>query len=361
MTCSTRRQTHRPGCLDATLGPDPDSFSGVDFDHLARLLAVDDLAQRLDTVERRLSKSLLVDDAVLGVPSARMAGAGGKRLRPVLVIAAANTVDVFNDKVVAGSAAVELVQVGSLVHDDIFDKAATRRGIPTINYTDGDEAAILAGDFILARAGVEAAQVSAEGARILARTVVELCIGQHQETHQLHDLGRTVEDHFASIEAKTASLFDVSARIGGIAAGLPAAQIDALGRFARSFGMAFQIVDDILDLIADPVRLGKPVGSDLRAGVYTLPVLTAFEADRGEELRQMLEGDVDEDVSSEASYVVRHSGGIEHALSIALGYENEAVDALEDLPDHPTVNGLRRLPSEYRIWALMTLADGLFV
>ena len=333
----------------------------MDFAHLARLLAIDDLMQRLDAVEQRLSMSLLVDETVLGVPSARMAGAGGKRLRPVLVIAAANTADAFDENVIAGSAAVELVQVGSLVHDDIFDKAATRRGIPTINETDGDDAAILAGDFILARAGVEAARVSAEAARLLAQTVVELCIGQHQETHQLDDVDRTVSEHFASIEAKTASLFDVSARIGGIAAGLPAAHVDALGRFARSFGMSFQIVDDILDLIADPIRLGKPVGSDLRAGVYTLPILTAFESDRGEELKILLEGDVDEDVSSEASYIVRHSGGIEHALSIALAYEDEAVAALDELPDHPTVNGLRQLPSEYRIWALMTLADGLFV
>ena len=145
----------------------------MDFSHLQRLLAVDDLTDRLDAVEARLGTSLLVDDTILGVPSARMAGAGGKRLRPVLVIAAANIAGVFDERVIAGSAAVELVQVGSLVHDDIFDKAATRRGVPTINHTDGDNAAILAGDYILARAGVEAARVSAEAARLLAATVVE--------------------------------------------------------------------------------------------------------------------------------------------------------------------------------------------
>ncbi len=333
----------------------------MDFAHLAQLLSVTDLSQRLDAVEQRLSTSLLVDETILGVPSARMAGAGGKRLRPVLVIAAANTADVFDDKVIAGCAAVELVQVGSLVHDDIFDKAATRRGVPTINHTDGDNAAILAGDYILARAGVEAARVSSEAARLLAATVVELCIGQHQETHQLDDLDRTLGEHYASIEAKTASLFDVSARIGALAAGLPESSVDALGRFARSFGMAFQIVDDILDLVADPDRLGKPVGSDLRAGVYTLPVLTALEGDRGSELRQMLLGDVDEAVSSAASRIVCQSGGIEHALDVALAHEADAVAALDDLPRHPTVDGLARLPLEYRVWALETLARGMFV
>jgi len=333
----------------------------VEFDHLARLLAIDDLADRLDIVESRLSEALLVDDSALGVPSARMASAGGKRLRPVLVIAAAATRDVFDNRVVAGCAAVELVQVGSLVHDDIFDKAATRRGVPTINHTDGDSSAILAGDYILARAGVQAAKVSSEAARLLAATIVELCIGQHQETHQLDDLDRTVTQHLASIEAKTAALFDVSARIGALAAGLEPEHVEALGRFGRSFGMAFQIIDDVLDLIADPVLLGKPVGSDLRAGVYTLPVLTALESDRGPQLAEILSGPVDETRSREASEIVRQGTGVEHALSIALDHEANAMSALDGLPDHPTVEGLRALPMEYRIWALLTLADGTFV
>ena len=332
----------------------------MDFDHLAGFLAIDDLVGRLDLVDRRLSESLLVDDSILGAPAARMAAAGGKRLRPVLVIAAANTADVFDERVISGSAAVELVQVGSLVHDDIFDRAATRRGIPTINHTDGEHAAILAGDFILARAGVEAARVSAEAARLLAATVVELCIGQHQETHQLDDLDRTVAQHLASIEAKTASLFDVSARIGGLAAGLDVDQVDALGDFARSFGMAFQIVDDVLDLIADPGRLRKPVGTDLRAGVYTLPVLTSLDSDRGYQLRAMLQGPVDEAVAAEVSLIVKQTGGIDHALAIAFNHEKAAIAALNAMPDHPTVNGLRELPIEYRTWALMTLADDTF-
>ena len=333
----------------------------MDFDHLARLLAVDDLIDKIDEVEQRLSDSLLLDGVGLGPASRRMALSGGKRLRPVMVIACAHIFDVFDDRVVAGSAAVELVQVGSLVHDDIFDKAATRRGVPTINATEGDNPAILAGDYILARAGVEAANVSAEAARLLAATVIELCVGQHQETVQLDDQHRTIEQHFASIDAKTASLFDVSARMGGLAAGAPAELIDALGQFARSFGMAFQIVDDVLDLVADPQRLGKPVGSDLRAGVYTLPVLYAMNGDRGDELKRMLDGTVDTLASEEASRLVAASGGIEHALNVALSFERDAVQALSPLEDHPTVAGLRRLPEDYRVWALSTLGDNLEV
>ncbi len=333
----------------------------MDFAHLARLLSIDDLSARIDAVEQRLTDSLGVDGATLSDPSTRMALSGGKRLRPVLVIAAADVFGEFDHRVVAGCAAVELVQVGSLVHDDIFDGAATRRGVATINAVEGVNPAILAGDFILARAGVEAASVSGEAARVLAQTVIELCVGQHQETVQLGDQGRTVEEHFASIDAKTASLMDVSARIGAIAAGADAAEVDALGRYARAFGMSFQIVDDVLDLMADPLRLGKPVGSDLRAGVYTLPVLHALAGDRGSELAQMLAGRVDEAVSAEASRLVGRSGGVEYALDVARKFEDEAVAALADLGDHPTLEGLRRLPEEYRVWALSTLGDDLAV
>ncbi|MCB0992235.1 MAG: polyprenyl synthetase family protein [Acidimicrobiales bacterium] len=331
----------------------------MEFDYLARLLAVDELVARIDRVEERLSEALLLDGVGLGPPSTRMALSGGKRLRPVMVIAAAHVFDVFDDRVISGAAAVELVQVGSLVHDDIFDKAATRRGVPTINATDGEEPAILAGDYILARAGVEAARVSAEAARVLARTVIELCVGQHQETVQLEDRHRTIEQHFASIEAKTAALFDVSARMGGLAADAPPELVDALGIYARAFGMSFQIVDDVLDLVADPERLGKPVGSDLRAGVYTLPVLHALAGDRGDELSALLDGPVDYETSAHASRLVAASGGIEHALAVALDFEKSAVSALDTFDDHPTVQGLRRLPEDYRVWALSTLGDDL--
>ncbi|MCP3938713.1 MAG: polyprenyl synthetase family protein [Actinomycetia bacterium] len=333
----------------------------MDFEHLASLLAVDELVERIERVEQRLSEALLLDGVGLGPPASRMALSGGKRLRPVMVIAAAHIFDVFDDRVVSGAAAVELVQVGSLVHDDIFDNASTRRGVPTINATDGDEPAILAGDYILARAGVEASRVSAEAARVLAGTVIELCIGQHQETVQLDDRQRTIEQHFSSIEAKTAALFDVSARMGGLAADAPVELVDAIGTYARAFGMSFQIVDDVLDLVADPARLGKPVGSDLRAGVYTLPVLHAMSGDRGEELCRMLDGPVDNDVSAVASRIVAESGGIEQALAAALEFERTAVSALDSFDGHPTVAGFRELPEQYRIWALSTLGDNLAV
>ncbi len=328
----------------------------MDFDYLGRLLAIDDLAARIGAVEERMLEALLVDTTVLGAPSARVASGGGKRLRPVLALAAANIEDRFDSAVISAATSVELVQVGSLVHDDIFDLAATRRGVPTINSVEGDHQAILAGDFILARAGVQASRVGAEAARVLAATVVELCVGQHLETRRLGALDRSVEEHFASIEAKTASLFDVSCRIGALAAGADRETVEALGRFGRNFGMAFQIIDDVLDLIADPDRLGKPVGSDVRAGVYTLPVLEVMNGPGGDDLRRLLRTEeVDEILSAQVAEMVSRSGAVEHALSIGRDFEDEAVRALDGLGDHPTVVGLRAFPRAYRKWAIETL------
>ncbi len=326
---------------------------------MAHLLSIDDLMAKLDEVESRLGDSLGLEGVELGGPSIRMAMSGGKRLRPVLVVAAANIFDAFTDRVISGCAAVELVQVGSLVHDDIFDSAATRRGVATINAVEGVNQALLAGDYVLARAGVEAAAVSGDAARLLAQTVVELCVGQHQETVQLGDQARTTEQHFASIHAKTASLFGVSAQIGAMAGGAAPDAVEALGQFGRAFGMSFQIVDDVLDLIADPIRLGKPVGSDLRAGVYTLPVLHVLAGDRGPELRHMLAGTADGVDSNAISDLVRSAGGIEFALEAACRFEHEAIRALDQMGDHPTVSGLRQLPEDYRVWALSTLGDDL--
>jgi len=328
----------------------------VDIDYLGRLLAIDDLGARIGAVEDRMLEALLVDSTVLGSPSARVASGGGKRLRPILALAAANIEDRFDSAVISAATSVELVQVGSLVHDDIFDLAATRRGVPTINSVEGDHQAILAGDFILARAGVQASRVGAEAARVLAATVVELCVGQHLETRRLGALDRSIEEHFASIEAKTASLFDVSCRIGSLAAEADTATVAALGRFGRNYGMAFQIIDDVLDLIADPVRLGKPVGSDVRAGVYTLPVLEVMNGPQGDDLRRLLvTEDVDEAVSARVAELVSETGAVERALSVAVDFERAAVDALEGLGEHPTIVGLRAFPGAYREWAMETL------
>ena len=187
----------------------------------------------------------------------------------------------MSDDVVTGAVAVELVHLGSLYHDDVMDEATTRRNVDSVNAKWGNHRAILAGDFLLARASQLAASLGPEVAGLLAETIGKLCEGQIRELEDTYNVDRTVESYELSITGKTASLLATSCRVGGIVGGLPRAEIEALTEFGHSYGMAFQIVDDILDVIASDEQLGKPSGNDIVEGNYTLPVIRALDAPGG--------------------------------------------------------------------------------
>jgi len=320
-------------------------------DRLARLLAVPDLGAKLGDVERCLERALDSPTA-LAAPSRRVADAGGKRLRPALTIACAGLGGVYDERVVAAAAAAELVQVGSLVHDDLLDGALTRRGTPTINAVEGSGTALLAGDFMLARAGELAATVGAGAASILATTITELCIGQTREMAQLSDPDRTIEEHLESIRGKTAMLFRCACLLGALCAELPDAQSESLARYGEEFGMAFQVLDDVLDLVGDAERLGKPTGVDLATGVYTMPVLVALEGSTDGKLRSHLESGE----TAVAITCVIESDGVGTALAAAETYARSAATAAASLQT-PSADALAAFAHSYASWALEAFVD----
>ncbi len=352
---------------------------------LGQLFGIDDLPDRLAAVDDRITAALGHDGALLGPASVRVATSGGKRLRPLFTIVAAATGGVFDQRIVDVAAAVELVQVGSLVHDDILDEAATRRGRPTINAVEGVSHAVLAGDYILARAAELAAGVSREAAQLVAVSLGDLCEGQVLEMRDAFDPDRTVDAHLASVRAKTAALFECACRLGAQTAGLGDENTLALARFGHGFGMAFQVLDDVLDLIGDEERLGKPTGNDIASGVYTLPVLAALRGPVGPELRRALTGagarvaaaapagnghapdgprpdagDVAGRSTAEvtrAIELVRQSGTIAEALAAADRYSDEARRAVAHLNQTTVGEGLGRFPRLYSTWALENLMD----
>jgi heptaprenyl diphosphate synthase len=337
----------------------------LDVDRLARMFGIPDLADRLAAVDERIMSTLAEQGALLGPASVRVAESGGKRLRPLFTVVCAALGDVFDERVVAAAAAVELVQIGSLVHDDILDVAATRRGRPTINASDGPDHALLAGDYILARAAQQAASVSQEAAQLVAAALAELCEGQVLELRDAFDADRTLDAHLTSIRGKTAALFECACRLGAHTGDLPAHNATAVGRFGAAFGMSFQVLDDVLDLIGDADRLGKPTGIDMAAGVYTLPVITALRGPRGAELRGLLSGppgDRDDRVADAvdvgaALEVVRGSGSVAAALATVDRYADEARRAVAHLNQATVGEGLWGFPRTYTTWALETLMD----
>lgn len=298
----------------------------------------------LSRVEGQLLGAARAGDPYLTEIASHLISAGGKRVRPGFTLAAAATAFTVDqpatDDAVTGAVAVELVHLGSLYHDDVMDDAVVRRTVDSVNARWGNLKAILAGDFLLARASELAASLGVEVAGLLAATIGRLCEGQVLELKHAFDVSRTVEDYLRAIDGKTASLLGSSCRIGGLVAELPQAHTDALTTFGHSYGMAFQIVDDVLDLVASQADLGKPAGHDLEEGVYTLPVLLSLQGSHGVELRTLLGGPVDTTERDKVIDIVRDGNAIPESITRARQYADAGREALGSLPDSPGVVGL---------------------
>jgi heptaprenyl diphosphate synthase len=315
----------------------------------------DGLTAGLDRVETALRASVSTDDAFLTEVASHLALAGGKRVRPAFTLASAATrsedTSSVSDDVVMGGVAVELVHLGSLYHDDVIDEATTRRTVESVNARWGNLTAILAGDFLLAKASEIAASLGTEVAGLLAATIGRLCAGEVTELRAAYDTTRSESSYFEAINGKTAALFATSCRIGAIVGGSPRPDVDTLTRFGDRYGMAFQIVDDVLDVVATDEELGKPAGLDVVEGVYTLPVLRALAtpSEGGRELAGLLGRPLSPDESQSARELVRSDGAVAEAVAVARTYVDEAVEALSGLPDGEATRWLR--------YAALTLVD----
>jgi heptaprenyl diphosphate synthase len=286
-------------------------------------------------VETALRKSVEAEDPFLTEVVSHLMNAGGKRARPLFAVAAGacahRDLAPATDDVIMGGVAVELVHLGSLYHDDVMDEADIRRTVQSVNARWGNLTAILAGDYLLAKASEIAASLGTEVAGLLARTIAQLCEGQVYELQSTFNPGRTEEAYLRSIGGKTAALFATASRIGAMAAGLDQSQVDALTDFGRGYGMAFQIVDDVLDISATDEQLGKPAGHDLVEGVYTLPVLRCLAAGGAvaDSLGELLGRVPTAEQLAEARDLVRSSGMVSSALDTASDYVDQACAALE--------------------------------
>ena len=313
------------------------------------LLALPTMDGDRERVEAALLAAVRTRDAYLTELASHLIVAGGKRLRPVMTMAAAQVGGKakVSDEVIQGAIACELVHLGSLYHDDVMDESTMRRGVDTVNAKWGNLQAIVAGDFLLARASGIAASLGNEIAGLLARTIAELCEGQIEELQHTYSVARTVPSYLVSIEGKTASLFATSARIGALVAGHDADVVDALTNYGTAFGMVFQIVDDILDVIATDEELGKRAGHDMEEGVYTLPVLLtlAQQSSDSDELRSFLGKPLSQTERERALAIVRTHSGIQSAIESAKNYVFMAEAECNLMPQGVATDALRAAPA----------------
>lgn len=302
------------------------------------------LSTDLGRVESGLLEAVSSREDFLTEIASHLISAGGKRVRPGFCIAAAATTALTDEPAsqdaVDGGIAVELVHLGSLYHDDVMDEAETRRTVESVNARWGNMRAILAGDFLLARASEIAAGLGVDVAALLAATIGRLCEGQLLELQHAHDSTRTEDSYLRSIDGKTASLLASACRIGGIVMHASDEHIEALSTFGHSYGMAFQMVDDVLDLVATEAELGKPAGHDMEEGIYTLPVLHTLSGADGEALNELLGESMDDPSRRKAIDIVRSGEGIPYTIDRARRIAAEGRTALAALPPSPGVTGL---------------------
>jgi octaprenyl-diphosphate synthase len=273
---------------------------------------------------------------------------GGKRIRPLLLLLASQAVGSKSQARIRLGAVVEMLHTATLVHDDIIDEASTRRGRPSSNTTWGNAKCVLAGDWLYMQSFQTA--LAERNFRVLDLLISLTQQMVEGELLQMEKLGHLIneEEYFDLIYRKTACLFKVSMQLGAVIDDPPSPQEDALGEYGRNLGLAFQIVDDVLDLTASDVALGKPSASDLREGKATLAVIHALERGTGadrEAIRTVLSDRSFAHVShAEILEILERHGSIEYAMDTACAYAEAARQSIADLDESDYKRALLWVP-----------------
>ncbi len=305
----------------------------------------------LAAVETLLDEEIRSDVRAAYAISGHTLSAGGKRLRPALVVLTARAVQkLFPVQTIHASAgAAELIHMASLIHDDVVDNAAERRGRPTANAAFGNQISVLVGDYLLAKSIYLAAREgNIDVIRVFSKVTVGLSEGEVLQITAKGDVDTSQETYRKIIQKKTAGFIAGCCEIGGMLAGAAPLQIAALSEYGANLGLAFQIADDLLDYTGDPKETGKPVCSDLREGKMTLPLILALadvsEAERRDLLHILQEPEAltDAEIDAVRQTIVRHDG-YGRTLTVARQYVRKAQDALQALPDSPYRTSLSAL------------------
>ncbi len=304
-----------------------------------------EIRARLEEVEAYLEKAVRADSDLLAETSQYLLAAGGKRFRPMLVLLSGYFGDPADPRLVPGSVAIELVHLATLYHDDVIDEADSRRGIPSANARWDNTVAILTGDYLFARASEISTELGTDICALLARTIATLCDGQIREVEAAGSLDQREAAYMEVIRRKTGALIATSCRLGGMLSDAPPNQLDVLEGFGEALGLAFQLSDDIMDITATQLELGKEPGVDMREGVYTLPVLHALDrSERRGELRTLLSpAPPDGERLDRALEIVRNTESLAHARA-AVAAQVECAEALAGrLPSGPARTALVQL------------------
>ena len=303
------------------------------------------IQEDLPEVERFIQTLAGVDSPWLAELLTYILRPGGKRLRPALTLLAGKFYNYDQEHLLTMAAAVELLHTATLLHDDTIDRADVRRGVSTVNARWDGSVAVLAGDYLFAQSAVLAASTgNMRVVQLFARTLMTIVDGEMRQQKSAFDWNQTREEYFGRISRKTASLFSMATESGAVLSGAPEASIQALISYGYNLGMAFQIIDDILDFMGEEQEMGKPVGSDLLQGTVTLPALVFMELNPGDDsVRCMMENPGDNGHAARVIQAIRTSAAIPQAYKVAGNFCQKACSGLASLPSMGPVESLRNL------------------
>ena len=295
------------------------------------------IREDLEGVEHEIHRMLAVEQAPVQDLVEHIGRFSGKRLRPALTLLAGRMFGELTPAHRTVGAIVEIIHMATLVHDDILDESRMRRRVETVNERVGNETAVLLGDYLFATAFKEAAALEDRfPSRYLAEIVGVVCRGEILQIHHRHDFELSETTYFRIIENKTAALYAAALRCGAYLSGAPEEQREALARFGMKMGTAFQVVDDILDLVGEEDRVGKSLGTDLEKEKMTLPLLRLLgrvtPSERVRLRREITEGEA-EHVRKTLAPLLRAHRAIESARETALELVQAAFAELDSVPD----------------------------
>jgi len=298
------------------------------------------LQPRLELVEERLRDAVAQSDALADATSRHLVNAGGKRLRPALVLLTAHLGDGARPEVLDAAVVVELTHLATLYHDDVMDSAPTRRGVTSAHEVWGNSVAILTGDLLFARASSVVAGLGPQAVRIQAETFERLCLGQLHETVGPSAGDDPVDFYLQVLADKTGSLIATSARFGAMFAGCAPDVVNQVTRYGELAGVAFQLADDVIDVRSDAATTGKTPGTDLREGVATMPVLLLRRrvatggSDEDRALLDAIDGDLSDDavLADTVGRLATHPV-VDETAALAAQWSARAVEAIANLPE----------------------------
>lgn len=338
----------RRSALTSSLGLGEKLFASSDERRFAEAIG-----EGLARVEAGLLEAMAFADDLADVTSRYLLEAGGKRVRPVLTLLTAQLGDGNNDDVIAAAQSIEITHVASLYHDDVMDEADMRRGVPTAQNVWGNSVAILTGDLLFARASRIGASLGDRALHLQAETFERLCLGQLHETIGPRADEDPIEHYIQVLSDKTGSLISAAAQVGVIFSNAPDEYRVAVAAFGERIGVAFQLIDDVIDLAGAGDDTGKTPGTDLRAGVATLPLLyLRKDAQTDPEAAALLRrieldttsfaAEIDESDLTAAIAELRAHPVTARTLEEAHRWAQSAVDALAPLPDGPVKKALTK-------------------